>query len=199
MAVEMVILREISSASKCVIVLPSSTRRRRLVAPAVNSNPAVSVVLPESPWPTTPTFRISLLSETFTELLPFLKRNGNTGSGRVAELNWGSQALPHGRGSDPSRDRGALWAGSDLLCPTTIPPRQSEDCSPTHKASSACGPIPTPAARPRRRVSWRAPSSASRPPTRWRYSSALRRRPVPWRSRHRWPCPRRHPQSSELG
>src|ERR1035438_10727052 len=55
MAVEIVILRWISSSSKSVIVLPSSTRRRRLVAPAVNSNPAVSVVLPESPWPTTPT------------------------------------------------------------------------------------------------------------------------------------------------
>ena len=48
MAVEIVILREISSSSKSVIVLPSSTRRRRLVAPAVKSNPAVSVVLPES-------------------------------------------------------------------------------------------------------------------------------------------------------
>ena len=33
-----------------------------LVAPAVKSNPAVSVVLPESPWPTTPTFRMSLPS-----------------------------------------------------------------------------------------------------------------------------------------
>ena len=32
------------------------------VQTAVNNNPAVSVVLPESPWPTTPTFRISLLS-----------------------------------------------------------------------------------------------------------------------------------------
>ena len=62
MAVEIVILRWISSSSKSVIVLPSSTRSRRLVAPEVNSNPAVSVVLPESPWPTTPTFRRSLLS-----------------------------------------------------------------------------------------------------------------------------------------
>jgi hypothetical protein len=62
MAVEMLILRWISSSSKSVIVLPSSTRSNRFEAPAVNSNPAVSVVLPESPWPTTPTFRISLLS-----------------------------------------------------------------------------------------------------------------------------------------
>ena len=62
MAVEILILRWISSSSKSVIVLPSSTRSRRLVAPAVNSNAAVSVVLPESPWPTTPTFRMSLVS-----------------------------------------------------------------------------------------------------------------------------------------
>ena len=62
MAVEMVILRWISSSSKSVIVLPSSTRSSRLEAPTVKSNPAVSVVLPESPWPTTPMFRMSLLS-----------------------------------------------------------------------------------------------------------------------------------------
>src|ERR1051325_6764389 len=78
MAVEIVILRWISSSSKSVIVLPSSTRVRRLVAPVVKSIPAVSVVLPESPWPTTPTFRMSLLSYTFTDLLQDLKRNGNT-------------------------------------------------------------------------------------------------------------------------
>src|SRR5579863_2363784 len=68
-AVEMVILRAISSSSKSVIVLPSSTRRRRFVDPAVKSNPAVSDVFPESPWPTTPTFRMSLPSYVFTGLL----------------------------------------------------------------------------------------------------------------------------------
>ena len=71
-AVEMVILRWISSSSKSVMVFPSSTRKRRLVAPEANSIPEVSVVLPESPWPTTPTFRMSLLSYTFTKLAPWL-------------------------------------------------------------------------------------------------------------------------------
>ena len=62
MAVEMLTLRWTSSSSKSVMVLPSSTRNSLLVAPAVKSNPAVSVVLPESPWPTTPAFRMSLPS-----------------------------------------------------------------------------------------------------------------------------------------
>ena len=62
MAVEMVILRSISSSSKSVMVLPSSTRSSRLVAPAVKSSPAVKDVLPEWPWPTRPTFRMSLVS-----------------------------------------------------------------------------------------------------------------------------------------
>ena len=62
MAVEIVIFAGTSSSSKSVIVLPSSTRVRRLVAPVANSNPAVSDVLPESPWPTNATFRMSLLS-----------------------------------------------------------------------------------------------------------------------------------------
>ena len=61
-AVEMVILRAISSSSKSVMVLPSSTRVRRLVAPVVNSRPAARDVFPECPWPTRATFRISLVS-----------------------------------------------------------------------------------------------------------------------------------------
>ena len=61
-AVEMVILRWISSSSKSVTVLPSSTRVRRLVAPARNRIPAAREVLPELPCPVRPTLRISLPS-----------------------------------------------------------------------------------------------------------------------------------------
>ena len=48
-AVEMVILRRSSSSSKSVMVVPSSTRVRRLVAPLANKSPAAKDVLPELP------------------------------------------------------------------------------------------------------------------------------------------------------
>ena len=60
--VEIVILRAISSSSKSVIVLPSSTRVRRLVAPPVYKMLATREVLPECPCPTRATFRISRVS-----------------------------------------------------------------------------------------------------------------------------------------
>ena len=53
-AVEIVILRAISSSSKSVIEAPSSTRARRLAAPVVYNSPEVKLVLPECPWPIKP-------------------------------------------------------------------------------------------------------------------------------------------------
>src|SRR5437762_10644953 len=56
------ILRLISSGSKSVVVVPSSTLPRRLTAPVVKSIDSTSDVFPTPPWPTTPTFRILLIS-----------------------------------------------------------------------------------------------------------------------------------------
>ena len=53
MAAEIECLRSISSGSKSVVVVPSSMRPRRVVAPALNSSCDTSVVLPVSLWPTT--------------------------------------------------------------------------------------------------------------------------------------------------
>src|SRR5688572_16254812 len=49
----------ISSGSKSVTVVPSSTRPMRVAAPALNSSCDTSVVLPVSLCPTTATLRIS--------------------------------------------------------------------------------------------------------------------------------------------
>src|SRR5215813_13516538 len=51
------ILRLISSGSKSVVVLPSSTLPSRVTAPAANSKASTREVLPTPPWPTTPTLR----------------------------------------------------------------------------------------------------------------------------------------------
>src|SRR5256712_13707227 len=56
------ILRLISSGSKSVVVLPSSTRPSRVTAAAVNSRASTREVLPTPPWPTTPTLRIFPIS-----------------------------------------------------------------------------------------------------------------------------------------
>src|SRR5215471_2827096 len=52
----MEIFRLISSGSKSVVVVPSSTLPSRVTAPAANSIDSTSDVLPIPPWPTTPTF-----------------------------------------------------------------------------------------------------------------------------------------------
>src|SRR5262245_12168978 len=51
------IFRLISSGSKSVVVLPSSTLPSRVTAPAANSKASTREVLPTPPWPTTPTLR----------------------------------------------------------------------------------------------------------------------------------------------
>jgi hypothetical protein len=56
------ILRSISSSSKSVVVVPSSTRPRRVTAPATKSIAEVREVLPESPCPMSATFRMSGVS-----------------------------------------------------------------------------------------------------------------------------------------
>ena len=56
-----VIWRRISSASKSVVVVPSSTRPRRSIAFAANSIASTSDVLPVPPCPHTATFRMRSL------------------------------------------------------------------------------------------------------------------------------------------
>ncbi len=53
-----VCLRAMDSSSKSVGAVPSSTRPRRVVAPAVNRSAEMSWVLPEPLWPTTATLRM---------------------------------------------------------------------------------------------------------------------------------------------
>src|SRR5260370_41328789 len=61
----MEIFREISSSSQSVVVLPSAIFPQRGVMPAVKSNDDTSCVLPVPPWPTMPTFRMSLVRQLF--------------------------------------------------------------------------------------------------------------------------------------
>ena len=57
--------RRASSGSKSVTVLPSSTRPRRDVAPAVNRSASAREVLPAPPWPTRATLRIFSVGYVF--------------------------------------------------------------------------------------------------------------------------------------
>src|SRR5437764_2169513 len=61
------IVRFISSASKSVVVVPSSTRPWRLMVPLQNRSASVSVVFPAPPWPTSATLRILAGGNVFTQ------------------------------------------------------------------------------------------------------------------------------------
>src|SRR5438067_10021349 len=63
------IVRLTSSGSKSVVVVPSSTRPTRLMAPAQCSSASVSVVFPAPPWPTRATLRILAGGNVFTQHL----------------------------------------------------------------------------------------------------------------------------------
>src|SRR5437762_9245185 len=67
MATDTEIVRLISSGSKSVVVVPSSTRPCRLIVPLQNSNASVSVVFPAPPWPTSATLRILAGGNVFTQ------------------------------------------------------------------------------------------------------------------------------------
>ena len=58
--------RLISSGSKSVVVVPSSTRPWRLTAPEQKSSASARLVLPAPPWPTSATFRILAGGKLFT-------------------------------------------------------------------------------------------------------------------------------------
>ena len=58
-----------SSGSKSVVVVPSSTRPWRLMAPAQKSRASARLVLPAPPWPTRATLRIWAGGKLFTALL----------------------------------------------------------------------------------------------------------------------------------
>src|SRR5256886_8631324 len=60
------ILRLTSSASKSVVVVPSSTRPWRGMAPAQKRSASARVVFPAPPWPTRATLRILAGGKVFT-------------------------------------------------------------------------------------------------------------------------------------
>src|SRR5256885_3855608 len=61
------LFRAISSSSKSVVVVPSATFPQRGVIPAVKSNDDTSCVFPVPPWPTMPTFLMSLVRYVFIQ------------------------------------------------------------------------------------------------------------------------------------
>src|SRR5260370_30598379 len=75
----MEIFLAISSSSQSVAVLPSATFVQRGVMPAVKSNDDTSCVLPVQPWPTMPTFRMSLVRYVFMQTS---RRRGPSGRNR---------------------------------------------------------------------------------------------------------------------
>src|SRR5207247_10510280 len=60
-----------SSGSKSVVVVPSSTRPWRLIAPAQNRSDSVRLVLPAPPCPTSATLRILAGGKLFTGVASF--------------------------------------------------------------------------------------------------------------------------------
>ena len=64
-AARRLIFRSISSGSKSVTVVPSSTRPSRLTAPASKSRAEASEVFPQPPCPTMATLRMFGASYTF--------------------------------------------------------------------------------------------------------------------------------------
>ena len=66
MAVEMLIFLSISSGSKSVMAVPSSTRPKRFPTPPKYRHPATSEVLPDAPCPVTATFLMLAPPKTFT-------------------------------------------------------------------------------------------------------------------------------------
>src|SRR3989442_12940263 len=68
MAVLIEIFRLISSGSKSVVVVPSSTRPRRVTAPAEKRSVSTRDVFPTPPCPTTPTLRILPISIVIRDL-----------------------------------------------------------------------------------------------------------------------------------
>src|SRR5438477_6489157 len=65
------IARLISSGSKSVVVVPSSTRPWRLMAPAQNRSDSARVVFPAPPCPTSATLRIWAGGKLFTGVASF--------------------------------------------------------------------------------------------------------------------------------
>src|SRR5262245_58914920 len=85
----MEILRLISSGSKSVVVLPSSTLPSRVTAPAACSSASTSDVLPTPPCPTIPTLRILP-----TSIIQGLLRQTNTGGRCYHKIGEGLDAPP---------------------------------------------------------------------------------------------------------
>src|ERR1700690_4023122 len=78
-ASEAEIPRCVSSGSKSVVVVPSSTRPRRLIAPELYRSASASVVLPDPPCPTRATLRIFAGGKLFMGRLAFRPRQDRVG------------------------------------------------------------------------------------------------------------------------
>src|SRR5882762_1542796 len=81
----MEIFLAISSSSQSVAVLPSATFPQRGVIPAVKSNDDTSCVFPVPPWPSMPTFRMSLVRYVFIQTST---RRGPCGRNRARACAW---------------------------------------------------------------------------------------------------------------
>src|SRR5947209_14511595 len=85
------IARLISSGSKSVVVVPSSTRPWRLMAPEQNNRASARLVFPAPPCPTSATLRILAGGKLFTDSASF-SLYGLWGAHRTGELRRRSEA-----------------------------------------------------------------------------------------------------------
>src|SRR2546423_11679789 len=95
------ILRLTSSASKSVVVVPSSTRPWRGMAPAQKRRASARVVFPAPPWPTRAALRILAGGKVFTPA--HLARSASAGHPPAALVGCASVPGPGGnlKGDDP--------------------------------------------------------------------------------------------------
>src|SRR5258708_5226232 len=110
----MEIFRATSSSSQSVVVLPSAIFPQRGVMPAVKSNDDTSCVLPVPPWPTIPTFRMSLVRYVFMQTSI---RRGPSARNRARACAWqvGTEGGERGRCTSVPVGRGRRSVQQSLV------------------------------------------------------------------------------------
>src|SRR5271167_1777630 len=145
--------RWVSSGSKSVVVVPSSTRPWRLIAPALNRSASANVVLPEPPCPTSATFRIRAggklcIGTPRFPAPPGPFRVARPGGPHIRETTAPCTVFAHATTSYPPRSRGLRegdgWTGDRRVARPQRRGRRREADGPPggawHPGASVSGP-----------------------------------------------------------
>src|SRR5437660_7187691 len=110
------ILRLTSSASKSVVVVPSSTRPWRGMAPAQKRRASASVVFPAPPWPTRATLRILAGGKLFIGTSGRHLGDRHWGPGAPANVGFASVSAAGGSVVSNFREHVVCCPGTVLSC-----------------------------------------------------------------------------------